>query len=161
MTFSEEWTGLVAEALSRQPAGTRLDHAEAAPSDTTNPLAVRRDGLGAVGHDADISGTLKVTQGPWTTASRTSGHLARGIADDLSYLAATHEGLAAHAVGLSAVTALSSVRFSWEERLKSIQQECAGLVDALWVAAAQQGEIDGQIGRNLDDAVRGLSTRQG
>ncbi|MEU9083477.1 hypothetical protein [Streptomyces sp. NPDC048357] len=111
--------------------------------------------------EPDLIGALEVSRGPWTTASHTSGQLARGITDDLSHLAAAHEGLTAGAVGLSAVTALSSVRFSWEERLKTIGQECTDLVDILWLAAAQQGELDGQIGRNLQGAVRDRHTGQG
>ncbi|MFB6618642.1 hypothetical protein ACFCV9_31220 [Streptomyces sp. NPDC056367] len=111
--------------------------------------------------EQNLLGSLEVSRGPWITASRTSGHLARGITDDLSYLTATHEGLTAGTVGLSAVTALSSVRFSWEERLKTIRQECADMVDALWLAAVQQGEIDGQIGRTLQSAVRDRLTTEG
>ncbi|MER6197390.1 hypothetical protein ABT234_08420 [Streptomyces sp. NPDC001586] len=63
---------------------------------------------------------LAVSRGPWTTASHTSGQPARGITDDLSHLTATHEGLTTGAVGLSAVTALSSV-FSWEVRRARVE----------------------------------------
>ncbi|MFJ6612754.1 hypothetical protein ACIQPT_21035 [Streptomyces sp. NPDC091289] len=94
------------------------------------------------GAGAGGTGNLKYSKGPWTSASGTAGDLRTRTETSRSVLGRGHEGVEAGAAGLSSVTALKAVLTSWEERLKTVRDECEQLKGTLRTVATEIGETE-------------------
>ncbi|MFC9583427.1 hypothetical protein ACFVJ8_11450 [Streptomyces yangpuensis] len=126
MSYSERWQELFGPADD----GPALRLASAAPD----------PGTGGGG-----TGTLQHTKGPWTSASGTAGELRTNTETSRAALGPGHEGIETGAAGLSSVAALKSVLTSWEERLKSVRDECEQLKGTLLKVAKEMGETDAAV----------------
>ncbi|MFJ7997247.1 hypothetical protein ACIQ7D_08865 [Streptomyces sp. NPDC096310] len=83
---------------------------------------------------------LRHSDGPWTRAAGVAEELRTSITAAKSRLTSAHEGSATGTEGLTAMGTLKSVLISWEERLKSVQDECGSLAPKLRLVAQGQGE---------------------
>ncbi|MGW5294593.1 hypothetical protein [Streptomyces bacillaris] len=131
MSHSERWQ----EMFGLTGEGTAMRVASAAAS---------APGPGAAG-----TGNLKHSKGPWTSASGTAGDLRTRTETSRSTLRRGHEGVEAGTVGLSSVTALKSVLTSWEDRLRSVRDECEHLEGALLTVANEMGEAEAAVEKSF------------
>ncbi|MFE9457727.1 hypothetical protein [Streptomyces californicus] len=123
MSSSERWQELFGPSVD-EPA-MRLASA---------PSSLRAEEGGA--------GKLKHSKGPWTSASGTAGDLRTRTGTSSSVLKRGHEGIQAGTAGLGTVTALKSVLTSWEDRLRTVRDECGQLTGSLLTVAKEMGESE-------------------
>lgn len=119
------------------------------PTPTGDPgtgMALASVDTGGAGGGA---GSLKHSAGPWASASGTAGSLRTSTEKSRGRLRPAHEGVAAGAVGFSAVQALTEVLESWEKRLVSVRGECGYLDGALGKVAKEMGETDGKVEKSV------------
>ncbi|MFJ7086383.1 hypothetical protein ACIQU8_24515 [Streptomyces griseus] len=124
MSYSERWQGLFGP--TGDGAAMRLASSDA--------------GTGAGG--AGGAGNLRHSKGPWTSASGTADDLRTRTETSRSALGRGHEGVKAGATGLSSAAALKTVLTSWEERLRTVRDECEQLKGTLLTVAKEMGETE-------------------
>jgi hypothetical protein len=137
----DEWEQLKAE--SARGAEARMSLASVAPE--------RSGGSSGTGGE----GSLKHTGGPWTSASGAAGTLRTSTENSRSRLRPAHDGVAAGAVGLASVAALTAVLKSWEERLAAVRGECDYLEGALSKVAKEMGETEIAVKNSFKAADKG------
>lgn len=120
MEFAEEWARSKADAA----VGTRLNGWDEGP-------ATGRGMPQGGGAAAD----LKVSPQALRGLSKTSTTLSSRANTALSNLTTAHEGLAAATTGFTSTTTLTTVRATWEKRLRDARAECQKLRDAFANAA--------------------------
>ncbi|MFI9585167.1 hypothetical protein ACIHCQ_25700 [Streptomyces sp. NPDC052236] len=60
----------------------------------------------------------------------------------MTHLEEGHAGLSAGTEGLATSAALSAVLYSWQQRLKTVRDECGNLEAPLRLVAKDQGEFE-------------------
>ncbi|MBT2404842.1 MULTISPECIES: hypothetical protein [unclassified Streptomyces] len=123
MSYSERWQ----ELFGPIDGGPAMRLASAAPDPGTG---------------GGVTGNLKHSNRPWTSASGTAGDLRTSTETSRLALGPGHEGVEAGAAGLSSVVALKSVLTSWEERLQAVRDECEQLKGTLLTVAKEMGETE-------------------
>ena len=94
-------------------------------------------GGGAEGGDG-----LKHTEGPWTHGATVVGELKTDTSTGLTKLGQGHEGVSTGTEGLETTAALSAVLYTWQQRLKTVRDECGNLEAPLRLVAKDQGEFE-------------------
>ncbi|MFJ4337951.1 hypothetical protein [Streptomyces sp. NPDC088915] len=98
------------------------------------------------------TGTLKHRGGPWTSASGTADDLRTSTEASRSALGPGHEGVEAGAAGLGSVAALRAVLTSWEDRLRTVRDECDRLSGSLLTVAKEMGETETAVEKSFGSA---------
>ncbi|MGW0554138.1 hypothetical protein ACWDZ6_08075 [Streptomyces sp. NPDC002926] len=137
MSFDDEWASVHAAKTS---VSMRLNRVDDVPS-------------GGKGETAD----LKVSRGPWTSASGVAQQLHTAVATGLKELGMAHEGLPASLQGFSITAMAKEVRDDWEGRIGDVGKECTRLQGSLGAAGREFGEREADIKREIAK----LSPKQG
>ncbi|MGK5631956.1 hypothetical protein [Streptomyces sp. URMC 123] len=93
---------------------------------------------------------LAISGGPWTGASGVAESIRNSQKEGMTRLSTGHDGFAGGTAGFDSATALGEIRSGWNDRLKSVHDECDSLIGALRSAGKEFGEVDKGVKADLD-----------
>ncbi|QGV78174.1 amino acid ABC transporter permease [Streptomyces ficellus] len=134
----DEWDQLKASAAERHSAQMQL-----------NQLPADRGGSGGSGTPAggqDLQHSAK----PWNSAATTAHELGVSTGTSKTSLGKGHAGMAGGLEGLASLAELKTVLTSWENRLKSVADECDALEPKLRQVPKDLGGVDTATGAKAD-----------
>jgi hypothetical protein len=136
MALSEKWEAMLGPGPG--DSGARMKTASSATPSGSGP-----------GGGPD----LRVTNGPWSTASGVAGDLQVSTASGLTELGTACEGVSAGTAGFAGTAALTEVLESWQKRLTSVRNENSRLKGALMSAAKEFGELEVRTEQSFNGVV--------
>ncbi|MFI1400155.1 hypothetical protein [Streptomyces sp. NPDC020681] len=136
MTLNEKWSGL----FGNDSSGTGMKLAHADPG-------------GGSGNGGEPD--LKVSSGPWTTASSVANALHTSSASALTELEEAAKVDAKRTEGFDSTAAMAEVLTSWKGRLTSVRDECTRLEGSLRSAGKEFGEQEIENRRRFEGRIGG------
>ncbi|MGW0556829.1 hypothetical protein ACWDZ6_21980 [Streptomyces sp. NPDC002926] len=125
--------------LEAQQAGGGQPAGSGSADDSMMLAAAGPAGGGGGGAGGD---GLQHSEGPWTHGATVVGELKADTNSGMTKLETAHGGVSSGAEGLETTAALSAVLYSWQQRLKTVREECGNLEAPLRLVAKDQGEFE-------------------